>query len=346
MSRLGIPASSKTASDRLSALGGSVRSRLIETIERVETALPPVVLRLLPIIGGLGLILLGLTLRAHPLSVLTHVVILAIFGVAYDLLFGYTGLLSFGHAAFFGVGSYIGIYGTAEMEQSFVVLLVAAVLIGLVLSLVIGVISLRTSGVYFAMLTLALAQLLYFLTIRFDEVGGASGLSTFLRPEMQLPLLDLNDNFHFYVLCVVVLVATYLIIRRILSSPMGDVFRAIRENEERARMIGYNTFYYKLASLSVSGIFSTIAGVLFGLFLYFASPQFLYWQMSGEVLLLTLFGGAGTLIGPIFGSFFIVLIEEFLSPITDNWRLFVGISFVAVVILFPRGIVGLVTEEE
>ncbi|THE63026.1 branched-chain amino acid ABC transporter permease [Salinadaptatus halalkaliphilus] len=324
----------------------ATQSRFVTVKTDIEETLPPQVLQFLPVIAGVALAALGFVLPAHPLQVMTHIVILAIFGVAYDLLFGYTGLLSFGHAAFFGTGAYVSIYLTTAMEWPLLAILVVAILAGVVLSLVIGIISLRTHGVYFAMLTLALAQLLYIIAYRLDVTGGASGLPTFMRPETILPVVDLGNNVHFYLLCVAILVITYLVMKRILSSPMGDVFRAIRENEERAQMIGYHTFRYKLASLTISGVFSVLAGSLFGLFLYFASPRFLYWQMSGEVLLITLFGGAGTLIGPFFGATFIVLLEEFLSPVTDHWLLFVGIAFVFVVILFPKGIVGTLTQED
>lgn len=333
---------SRRPTDRLKA----ARSTVVEVKTTVEATLPPRVLQSLPIIAGVSLGLLGLVLPAHPLQVLTHIVILGIFGIAYDLLFGYTGLLSFGHAAFFGTGAYVAIYFTVELQWPLLAIVLVAVLVGIVLSVGIGIISLRTHGVYFAMLTLAIAQLLYIVAYRLDVTGGASGLPVFARPETMIPVLDLGNNVHFYLLCVTVLVLTYLVVKRVLSSPMGDVFRAIRENEERARMIGYRTFHYKLISLTISGVFSVMAGVLFGLFLYFASPQFLYWTMSGEVLLLTLFGGAGTLLGPFFGAVFIVLVEEFLSPITDHWLLLVGIAFVLVVILFPKGIVGTITREE
>lgn len=329
----------------LSLAASSTQVRIVEARERIASALPGPVLKLLPYLVGLALIVGGLFLETHQLSILNHILILAIFGMAYDLLFGYTGLLSFGHAAFFGTGAYVGIYITNEYGLPFLVLLGLAVVVGLVLSLVIGVIALRTSGVYFAMLTLALAQLLYILARRFEEIGGASGLTAFGRPETVIPL-DLADDFQFFVMTVLLLVGSYVVLRRILNSPVGDVFRAIRENEDRAEMVGYSTFHYKVASLSISGIFSTVAGVMFGLFLFFGSPNFLFWVISGDVLLLTLFGGAGTLIGPVIGAGFVVLLEEFLTPIIDDWRLILGIVFVLVILFFPRGIAGLFMEED
>jgi len=186
--------------------------------------------------------------------------------------------------------------------------------------------------------------LLYIVAQRVSEIGGASGLTAFQRPDSLFPI-NLSDSFQFFAVTVIILVVTYVILQRILNSPVGDVFRAIRENEERAEMVGYSTFYYKIAALTISGIFSTIAGVMFGLFLYFGSPTFLYWVESGDVLLQTLFGGAGTLIGPIIGAAFVVLLEEFLAPLIDEWQLILGLAFVLLILFFPQGIVGLFTED-
>jgi branched-chain amino acid transport system permease protein len=329
----------------LALFSGETRSQAVEAREQLASLLPEPVRQLLPVIIGAVLIVIGLFLEAHQMSILNHILILGIFGMAYDLLFGYTGLLSFGHAAFFGTGAYVGIYVTNEFALPFVALLGVAIVVGLVLSVVMGVIALRTTGVYFAMLTLALAQLLYIMARRFEEIGGASGLTAFERPSTFLPL-DLGDSFHFFVLTVILLVGSYLLLRRILNSPAGDVLRAIRENEDRAEMVGYSTFRYKVAALAVSGVFSTIAGVMFGLFLFFGSPNFLFWVFSGDVLLLTLFGGAGTLVGPVIGAGFVVLLEEALTPIIDEWRLVLGIVFVLVILFFPRGIAGLFMEED
>jgi branched-chain amino acid transport system permease protein len=188
------------------------------------------------------------------------------------------------------------------------------------------------------MITLAIAQVLYFLVIKQgDIIGGASGLSLESLPPTILPI-DLGSPLHLLVLIIMVLVVSFIIQKRILSSPMGDVFRGIRENEKRARLLGYNTFYYKLISLSISGFFSATAGMLWGLFCYLATPSSLHWSVTGDVLMITIFGGIGTLSGPILGSFIFVMIENTLSPITDQWRLFVGMVFVFIVLFIPDGI--------
>ena len=305
-----------------------------EIAGRVPASVRPV----LPLVVGLIVLLVGMQLGPYELSILTQILILAIFGMAYDLLFGYTGLLSFGHAAFFGLGTYATVYSVNEYALTLGLVFLLVTALAVVLALAMGVVALRTTGVYFAMITLAIAQLIYILTTRMgDEIGGASGLSMFGRATTVLPI-DLGSDFQFFVFTLALVLLTYYMLRRLLSSPVGDVFRAIRENEQRAEMIGYNVYYYKLASLVISGVF--------GQFLFFASPSFLNWHVSGDVLLQTLFGGMGTLIGPILGAVFVVGIEEILSPMTDRWLLFVGVAFVLVVIFLPGGIVGAIKGED
>lgn len=311
----------------------------------VQNTLPEPVLPYLPAIAGLGLLAIG-AVFPHYLTLLNRILILGIFAISFNILFGYTGLLSFGHAAFFGLGAYSLVLISNETGLTLLPILFIVLLLGAVLSIAMGLIALRSTGIYFAMITLAVAQLIYILVTRLgDFVGGSSGLSLSDRPQMLIPL-DITVDFQFYLLVVVILVAVYYLFRRILRSPVGDVFRAVRENEERTRFLGYSVFQYKLASLVVSGAFSALAGGLYALFIYFATPSFFYWTTSGDVLLQTLFGGMGTLFGPLVGSGFVVLIEEFLSPITDRWFFFVGVAFVLVIIFLPEGITGLFTTSE
>ena len=238
--------------------------------KQVNAAVPARVRPALPLLVGVALLLVGLQLGPYEMSILTQILILGIFGMAYDLLFGYTGLLSFGHAAFFGLGTYATVYTVNEMALSLWAVFLVVVVLAALLALVIGVIALRTTGVYFAMITLAIGQLIYILTTRMgDAIGGASGLSMFSRPTTILPL-NLNDDVHFFLLTLALVVITYYLLRRLLSSPVGDVFRAIRENEQRAEMIGYDVYYYKMASLVISGVFAGMAGMLWGQFLFFA----------------------------------------------------------------------------
>ncbi|RQG99460.1 branched-chain amino acid ABC transporter permease [Natrarchaeobius oligotrophus] len=294
---------------------------------------------------GLALIILGAVIQPFHLTLLTRIVILGIFCMAYDLLFGYTGVLSFGHAMFFGGGAYVtavtlGELGSVPLLGVLLIVAVAAI----ALSLVAGAIAFRTKGVYFAIVTLAIGQFIYLVAIRLQYIGGSSGYPVPGRPSTILPI-DINDPYVFYVITVVALVATYLCFRRLLDSPVGQVFQGIRENEQRVRMVGYNVFHYKLLVFTISGVVSALAGSLYAQFVLFASPSNLDWIMSGEVLIMTLIGGAGTLVGPALGAAFFILIEVLLEPITGLWYMFVGLALLLVIIFLPRGIVGLVTDD-
>lgn len=314
-------------------------------VNRARDVLPDRLVPFLPILVGIGLLALGALLPPY-ISLLTRILILGIFAIAFNVLFGYTGLLSFGHAAFFGTGAYLTILLSNQTDLTLLPILVVVLLGGATLAIAMGVVALRATGIYFAMITLAIAQLIYILLTSLGNfVGGSSGISLADRPELLLPL-DVTDSLHFYALVIAVLVGVYYLLRRVLRSPVGDVFLAIRENEERTRFLGYPVFRYKIASLTVSGAFSAVAGSLYTLYLYFATPSFFYWTTSGDVLLQTLFGGMGTLFGPLLGAGFLVLMEEFLNPITDRWYFFVGVSFVLVIIFLPEGITGVFTEDE
>jgi branched-chain amino acid transport system permease protein len=299
----------------------------------------------MPLLFGIILIVFGSEMESHHLSIMISIVILSIIGISYDLLFGYTGLLSFGHAAFFGVGAYVPVYLFNETDMAFGPTILVVLTVGVLLSLIVGFITLKAGGVYFAMLTLGLAQLIYLIAIRWREIGGASGMAIRQRPPTSLPI-QLGNRFHFYIICLLFLVLIYIFLRRLLNSPVGNIFMAIRENEERTRMIGYNTFHYKMTSLSISGMFTTLAGSLWAYHLYIVHPRFLYWTFSGEFLLITIFGGSGTLIGPILGAGFITFAGEVLIEFIEQWRLVLGILFVTVILLFPKGIYGVISERE
>jgi branched-chain amino acid transport system permease protein len=292
---------------------------------------------------------MGLVLSSHHLNLLTKIMILGLFGIAYDFLLGYTGVLSFGHSAFFGLGAYTVVYSVNEITPQLTIVLGLVVILGVILAVLMGAIAFRTSGVYFAMITLAIAQLLYLVVQNgvafFSPLGGASGLPMFGTDPVTVLPINISDTYQFYVFTVTVLLLSYLILRQMVSSPFGDVLRAIRENEDRAQMVGYNTFYYKMGAFAVSGVFSSIAGALFALYLNFADTTYLHWSTSGDVILQTIFGGVGTLVGPILGAGFIVMVEAIFKPITDQWYLLVGLSFVLVILLIPGGILSLIRDD-
>jgi branched-chain amino acid transport system permease protein len=297
-----------------------------------------------PLIVGVGLIGLGMLVDRSGLAILQKIMILGLFAIAYNFLLGYTGILSFGHAAFFGLGAYSLVYITNNYpELYFLQILAFIVVASVVISFAMGAIALQRTGVYFAMITLALAQMLYILSIRLDVTGGVGGLPLRSQPETLLPV-DLANGEELFVLTVVVFVVSYFVIRRILQSPMGEIFQAIRSNEDRTEMVGIGVFRYKLIAFTISGVFATVAGVIHAIFFFFTSPSTLYWTTSGDVLIVTILGGMGSLVGPVIGAAFFILSEEFLSEMTDQWLIFVGVLFIFVIIFFPKGIYGTTRE--
>lgn len=277
-------------------------------------------------------------------QVLNEILLLGVFAMSYDFVFGYSGILTFGHAAFFGVGSYVMVlFLKFEVGLPFLGLVVAVVIVSGVFGFVFGWISLRVSGLYFAMVTLAFAQLLWTVPNRFQVLGGQGGIPVVTRPSTVLPI-QLGEDYVFFAVSVILLMGSFLIMRRILGSPLGETLKAIRENEERVRMVGYDTFRYKLVAFVVSGVLAAVAGGFYSLLFYFTSPSNLYWTTTGDVLISVLIGGIGTLVGPVLGVTFVHLIEEVFSPLTGQWRIIVGLSILLVVLFFPKGIVGTLSE--
>jgi branched-chain amino acid transport system permease protein len=315
-----------------------------DRLSSLDLASASLVMKLLPAIAGVGLLVIGPILQLAYVYLLTEILILGLFAISYDFLFGYAGLMSFGHAAFFGVGAYSTVHLSNEYGLQFYQLLVIVIAIALLLGFIMGWISLHASGVYFAMVTLAIAQLLYLIVVRVDFFGGSEGFSMVGQPETLLPI-DLGDPRLFYLVAVVAFVGSYLLLRRILRSPVGEILQAIHENEQRTQMVGYNVFRYKLAAFVTAGVFAGVSGLLYGMFLYFVTPSFLHWSTTGDALIQVMIGGMGTLVGGVVGVAFFLVTESVLSPVTDRWYLIVGILFIAVVLYFPQGIVGTIQEK-
>lgn len=267
-----------------------------------------------------------------------------IFGIAvlsYDLLFGFTGLLSFGHALFFGGGA----YGIAILANVYDLNYLEAfpIVLGLlfVLALVVGYAALQLSGVYFAIITLAFAQLGHEIVLQFNDVtGGVNGLYSITIPDVAG--FSLTDPMVTYYVTLVAVIAVYLGLRRITASPFGRVLQGIRENEERIEMLGINTFRYKLASFVMAGIIGGFSGMLYPLFITFISPPVINWTTTGDILMMTLIGGFGSLWGPLLGSAFYIGLKTTLSGIFEQWLLFTGIIFVIFVLFLPSGIAGII----
>ncbi len=270
---------------------------------------------------------------------LMEVLCFALFACAFNLLVGYVGLLSFGHALFFGWASYLAAYSAKAWALPPELALLVGTATAAVLGVIAGAVAIRRQGIYFAMITLALAQMMYFFALRAKFTGGEDGIQGVPRGRL-LGLFDLSNEMTMYVFILVVVLAAFLLIYRIINSPFGEVLKAIRENEQRAISLGYATDRYKLVAFILSATLAGLAGSLKALVFQLASLTDVHWNMSGEVVLMTLVGGLGTVFGPVFGAFFIIAMENYLAPF-GQWVLVVqGAIFVVCVLVFRRGIVG------
>jgi len=263
----------------------------------------------------------------------------ALFACAFNLLIGYVGLVSFGHALYFGWASYLCAYAA----KSWGLPPEAAVVIGTATAAVLGVIAggvaIRRQGIYFAMITLALAQMMYLVALRVKLTGGEDGIQAVPRGHL-FGVFDLNNEMTMYGFVLVIVLAAFFLIYRVINSPFGEVLKAIRENEQRAISLGYKTDRYKLVAFVLSATLAGLAGSLKALVFQLASLTDVHWTMSGEVVLITLVGGLGTIFGPVVGAFLIIALENYLAPF-GQWVLVIqGAIFVFCVLAFRRGIVG------
>jgi branched-chain amino acid transport system permease protein len=298
---------------------------------------------------AVGLIL-PFVVKPYYLSLSIEVLIFAIFAMSLDLLLGYTGLPSFGHAAFFGLGGYVVAYVASTSDLALGLtsnLLVTVPLVAIVSALVallIGFLSLRTSGIYFLMITLAFAQMLFSIAIRWSGVtGGSDGLVGVARPVLGVnPLgytFSSRESYYFLVLAFFLL--SYWLLQRVVRSPFGWALRGIRENEHRMRALGYRTFRYKMTAFAISGAFAGVAGMLHVHFFRGAAPEMLHWTTSGEVLVSLIIGGVGTLVGPALGAAVVTLFPLLVSSYVDRWETLMGLMFILFVVFAPQGILGL-----
>ncbi len=292
--------------------------------------------------------------RTFFISLAIEVLIYAIFAMSLDLLLGYTGLVSFGHAAYLGLGAYIVAYLSSTRDlalklTSNLLVTLPAVVIGCALAAtVIGFFALRTRGIYFLMVTLAFAQMLFSIAISWTRVtGGSDGLAGVPRPTLGVGnlLFEFDSRESIYFLALAMFVTSFILLRRIVNSPFGLTLRGIRENEARLRALGYNTFRYKMAAYVIGGAFAGIAGALLAMYFGIASPENLYWTNSGLVMIMLIVGGAGTLTGPALGAATVRLLRNFVSSYTERWETILGLVFILFVVLAPRGIAGLLRGE-
>ncbi len=263
----------------------------------------------------------------------------ALFACAFNLLIGYVGLLSFGHALYFGWASYLAAHSAKVWGFPPELAILTGTLTATGLGIVAGALAIRRQGIYFAMITLALAQMMFFFAVQAKFTGGEDGIQSVPRGKM-FGVLNLADQATMYVVVVVIFLAGFLFIRRVINSPFGEVLKAIRENEPRAISLGYKTDRYKLVAFMLSATLAGVAGSTKAVVLQIASLTDVDWPMSGEVVLMTLVGGLGTIFGPVAGAFVIIAMQNFLNAL-DQWVIVIqGVIFVLCVLLFRRGIVG------
>jgi len=263
----------------------------------------------------------------------------ALFACAFNLLIGYVGLVSFGHALYFGWASYLAAHAAKVWGLPPELAIITGTATAAVLGAVAGGLAIRRQGIYFAMITLALAQMMYFFALQAKFTGGEDGIQGVPRGWL-FGVFDLSREMTMYLFVLIVTLAGFLFIYRIINSPFGEILKAIRENEHRVISLGYKTERYKLVAFVLSATLAGLAGSVKALVFQLASLTDVHWSMSGEVVLMTLVGGLGTIFGPLIGAFAIVAMENYLAPF-GQWVLVIqGVIFVVCVLVFRRGIIG------
>ncbi|RBP32513.1 amino acid/amide ABC transporter membrane protein 2 (HAAT family) [Marinobacter pelagius] len=282
----------------------------------------------------------GLTapLYAYPVFVM-DLLCFALFACAFNLLLGYAGLLSFGHAAFFGGAAYITGYVTKEWGFGPLLGILAGAAFAMVIGTIFGFLAIRRQGIYFAMVTLALAQIIYFLALQMPFTGGENGLQGIPRGQL-FGLIDLNNSLSMYYFVFAIFLIGFGIIYRTINSPFGEVLQAIRENESRALSLGYDVDHFKLLAFVISATLAGLAGATKAIIFQFAALTSAHWQTSGEVILMTLVGGLGTIFGPVLGAITVGALSHELSAFGSWVQVILGTIFVVCVMVFRRGIVG------
>jgi len=296
----------------------------------------------------------GITDEPYLVTLVSRILIYALAAVSLDLMLGFGGMVSLGHAAFFGIGAYVvGILsvhafeGTALInwpvsisgQEGVLVVWPLAILASAVAAAVIGALSLRTTGMHFIMITLAFAQMLYYFFVSLEAYGGDDGISLFSRNS--LPWVDLADDGQFYYLCLGILAVFLFLAWRLVYSRFGMVIRGCKDNERRMKSLGFATFRYRLVCFIIAGAGAGLAGAMIANQTEYVSPGLMHWTRSGEILVMVLLGGMGTLFGPVLGAATLLLMEEFLSIYTEHWMVYLGPFLVVVVLFAKRGIYGL-----
>jgi len=298
------------------------------------------------IMGGVILAVLlaaPFVLPMYWVIVLTEILTMSLFALSFNLLFGYTGLLSFGQAGFFGAGGYFAVLTLIHGPQSLWAALAAGLLGAALLALVIGWFCVRLDEIYFAILTLGFGMMLFTTAHNWRSVsGGSDGLGGFTVPEVSLlgAQVNLFNPKNFYLLVLFVVVLGTLLLLRVVQSPFGLLLKATRENSNRVSFVGANVRSIRLFAFVLAGALAGIGGALFALFNRIASPEMLHWSFSGKAVLMTILGGSGVFLGPAVGAAIFFILEHVITAYTTNWMLFLGAILVVLVLAFPKGVLG------
>jgi branched-chain amino acid transport system permease protein len=306
---------------------------------------------IVPVVAALVLGALPLVLTPYTHDLVVKIAVYAIFALSLELLVGTTGLVSLGHAAFLGIGGYVAVLATGDRgAASMLWLLPAAVGAAALYALFVGALSLRTKGVYFIMVTLAFAQMAYFVFHDTKLGGGSDGIFLYTKPVVEIAgttLLDLDDKHHLYYTVLAALVATYALLALLQRSRFGHALAGIRVNEQRMRAAGFATYGYKLAAFVIAGALAGVAGFLLAVKDGAVNPELLSWHESGAVLLMIILGGIGSLRGAVIGAVAFTLLKELfqsealLGDVASRWQLTLGFTIIAFVALLPQGLIGL-----
>jgi branched-chain amino acid transport system permease protein len=294
---------------------------------------------------GLALLPLYTTLSGNffLLTLFTRILILAIAATSLNLIMGYGGMVSFGHAAYLGVGGYVvGILAKEGIPSGFVQWPLALAVSAL-FALAVGALSLRTRGVYFIMITLAFAQMIYYVVVGLDRYGGDDGLTIYRRSQFA-GLLDLSNKTVFYYLCFLLLLGAIYVTWRMVNSRFGLVIQGSRSNDRRMRALGFPTYRYRLTCFVIAGTICGLAGALLANHTDFVSPAMMHWTRSGDLIVMVVLGGMGSLFGPVLGAVALLVLEETLSSITEYWQIILGPLLLLVVLFARRGIDGLLAD--
>jgi len=303
--------------------------------------------RRIVLLGGALVLLALFPLLAEKfyLQLVTRIMVLSIFTLSLDLLVGYTGMVSLGHAAYFGIAAYVlALVAPADVGANVWLTLPVALLASALAALVIGSLVVRTAGVYFIMVTLAFAQMIYYFFHDTRVAGGSDGIYVNVRPQTFIPGIDLGDDLHFYYVALMLMVGVFALLATLLRSPFGRALQGIKANERRMRALGFATLRYKLAAFVIAGTLAGLAGYLAAAREGYVNPEMLAWHQSGTVLMMLILGGMGTLVGAVLGTFAYVLLQEVFSDITRHWQLLMGTFIIVAVLVFPQGLAGLAQQ--